>query len=89
MLSFRARGILWYLRTHPGCPTNSSWLCRQAKEGREATRTALVELIDQGYLTEERLRDPETGRWSKRHVLAPNRHPDDLDPPLDVDQLSV
>lgn len=62
-LSFRARGILAYLLSRPvGWRTDAATLARGAREGRDAIRTALVELETTGYLHRIRARD-DGGRW--------------------------
>jgi len=62
-LSFRARGVLAYLLSMPpGWRTSSTRLARQAKEGRDAIRTALEELQQHGYATLVRHQD-EAGHW--------------------------
>src|SRR5262245_974563 len=63
-LSFRARGILLWLLDKP-----DNWSCRSeaiidaGKEGRDAVRSALQELLEAGYLQRQRVQD-EKGHWS-------------------------
>lgn len=62
-LSFRARGILAYLLSRPiGWCATSDALSQQAKEGRDAVRTALNELLDAGYLIRVKHHDSK-GQW--------------------------
>lgn len=62
-LSFRARGVLAYLLSRPvGWTATSDGLSKQAKEGRDAVRTALNELLDAGYLIRVKRHD-ERGQW--------------------------
>lgn len=62
-LSFRARGVLAYLLSRPvGWTATSEGLSKQAKEGRDAVRTALNELLDAGYLIRVKRHD-ERGQW--------------------------
>lgn len=54
-LSFRARGLYLYLQTLPADADRSpAGLSRETKEGRDAVRAALVELIDHGYVLDPR-----------------------------------
>lgn len=70
-LSFKARGLLAYLLSQPDHWTiSSSSLARMAaQDGREAIRTALIELEQAGYLVRRRVQDPNTGRWGWHQVL--------------------
>lgn len=82
-LSFRARGLLAYLLSRPpGWKTDSEKLARVGREGREAVRTALNELVAARYLIRIREQD-ERGRWSSRARLFDERQPD-LDATLDL-----
>lgn len=67
MLSFRARGILAYLQANPDAPVNTNHLYGVGAEGYEATRTALHELVDAGYLTVATHTSLGTGRIVRRH----------------------
>lgn len=68
-LSYRARGVLAFLLAKP-----DDWETRttdlpgardEPREGRDAVRTALRELREAGYMTQEREQylDPESGKW--------------------------
>lgn len=62
-LSFRAKGVLvWLLDKPDGWWFDSVQLAKEAKEGRDAIRTALKELETGGYLVRTRERDAE-GKW--------------------------
>ncbi len=62
-LSFRARGVLiWLLDKPDGWHFNSEAMAREAKEGREAIRTALRELADLGYIVRSKEQDAR-GHW--------------------------
>jgi hypothetical protein len=63
-LSFKARGILAWLASHQdgyGCSV-AAIVSDSDTDGKAAVRSALDELEAAGYLTRERVRDPETGR---------------------------
>lgn len=67
-LSFRSRGVLFWLLDKPDdWHTDSSGIARastgERNEGRDAIRAALKELEACGYLTRERKRD-KAGRWT-------------------------
>lgn len=50
-LSHRARGVLAVLMSHrDGWQTSTDYLVRNGKEGRDAIRKAIAELVDVGYL---------------------------------------
>lgn len=82
-LSFRARGVLFWLLDKPDdWHTDSNAIARAGTEGRDAVRAALRELEGCGYLTRERKRDKQ-GRWSTEVFVlerpAPeNPSPDDI-----------
>lgn len=68
-LSFRARGLLAYLLSHKdGFPMGADEASQHAAEGREATRTAMKELIAAGYVGRVR-RQGEGGRWVTELVV--------------------
>lgn len=63
-LSWKALGILTYLLSLP--PNFKLYLKKLGSlrpSGRDSTRTGLVELQECGYLTIEKIRDEETGRF--------------------------
>lgn len=64
-LSFRARGVLTWLLSKPiDWRTRSDVIAAQSpKEGRDAIRSALNELVELGYLVREKVQN-EHGRWS-------------------------
>jgi hypothetical protein len=70
-LSFKARGVLAYLLSQPDHWTISGTALAKmaAQDGREAIRTALLELEQHGYLVRRRVQDPTTGRWGWHQVL--------------------
>lgn len=87
-LSFRARGLLAHLLSLPiGWTTDSVALAKGTKEGRDAIRTALNELVDHGYLVRVRSQDAQ-GQWrTDVHVTdIPSPTPDFQ---ASVDQSSV
>ncbi|MCD5419163.1 replication protein [Rhodococcus pyridinivorans] len=63
-LSFRARGLLvWLLAKPADWHIRSESIARHSpKEGRDAVRSAMRELVDVGYLVVEKFQD-ERGRW--------------------------
>ena len=63
-LSFRARGVLMWLLSKPGdWSVRADAIAAQSpREGREAIRTAMRELVELGYLVREKIQD-ERGRW--------------------------
>jgi hypothetical protein len=62
-LSYRARGLLASILSRPdNWRTNSDALAREGKEGREAVRTALRELVDARYMIVDKVRD-EKGQF--------------------------
>lgn len=63
-LSFRARGILiWLLDKPDDWRVDSEQIAAAAKEGRDAVRTALNELVAAGYIVRIKEQD-EKGRWT-------------------------
>lgn len=82
-LSFRARGLLAYLLSRPQeWQTDSEKLARAGREGREAVRTALRELVDLRYIIRVKSQD-ERGRWSTVSLVHDEPQPD-LDAQLDL-----
>lgn len=71
-LSHRARGVLLVLMSHrSGWEVTTEHLIRNGTEGRDAIRTAIRELVDQGYLQREQVRDGDSARASgSRYVLT-------------------
>jgi hypothetical protein len=68
-LSLRAIGLLTYLWSLPDdAKVNSAVLAKRCKEGRDAIRTAMDELIAAGYAKRERTQDTQ-GHWvTKLHL---------------------
>lgn len=63
-LSYRARGILAAILSRPdNWRTDSTSLAREAREGREAVRSAMDELEQFGYLMRRKIRG-EGGKWA-------------------------
>lgn len=64
-LSFRARGVLASVLSRPlDWQTSASGLARQSPtEGRDAMKTALIELETCGYLRRRKWQDKTTGQW--------------------------
>jgi hypothetical protein len=72
-LSLRSRGLMVLLLSHnTGFELNSVGISKQAKEGRDAVRTAMSELEQAGYL--RRVQYREEGKWFTR--LDVYRHGD-------------
>jgi len=90
-LSFKARGVLAYLLSQPDHWTiSSSGLAKMAaQDGREAIRTALVELEQAGYLVRRRVQDPTTGRWGWHQVLHDQPVDNRRDNPVKDDRAEV
>lgn len=68
-LSYRARGFLSELLSHPdGWEIDISRMAKrsEAVEGREALRAARRELEHVGYIRMAKAQDPKTGQWSTR-----------------------
>lgn len=62
-LSFRSRGILAYMLSLPdGSSTSTQQLAQRSREGRDAVRTAVAELVTATYVTRTKYRDL-TGVW--------------------------
>lgn len=63
-LTWKARGLLAFILTHPDNWTiNLDWLTRQGPDGATATRSAMKELEQAGYLRREKTQ-VEAGRWT-------------------------
>lgn len=75
VLSLRARGLLGYLLSRPeGWETDSDRLARSkhaTRDGRDAIRTALDELVDAGYLVRSKQQDAR-GRWATKSFVYPD-----------------
>lgn len=62
-LSFRARGVMISICSHEdGYHVNATTLAEDGREGRDAIRNAMNELVECGYLRRVR-RQTEDGRW--------------------------
>ncbi|QKY79987.1 helix-turn-helix DNA binding domain protein [Gordonia phage Clawz] len=69
-MSFRARGVLAYLLSKPtGWKVSAERLSSEAKEGRDAMRTALNEIEAAGYLVRRRWRDPVSKQWRSTQTI--------------------
>jgi len=90
-LSFKARGVLAYLLSQPDHWTISSFsLARMAaQDGREAIRTALLELEQHGYLVRRRVQHPTTGRWGWHQVLHDHPVHNRVHKPVEDDRAEV
>jgi hypothetical protein len=90
-LSFKARGVLAYLLSQPDHWTISGTALAKmaAQDGREAIRTALVELEQAGYLVRRRVQDPTTGRWGWHQVLHDQPVHKRGDNPVEDDRAEV
>lgn len=72
-LSYRARGILAYVLSMPdNWETNSVALARQGREGRDAIRAAILELIDAGYVRRQKRQD-DRGQWRTDYYFHDRR----------------
>lgn len=66
-MSFKAKGILWYLLSKP-----DGWECRtvdliaHSTDGKAAITSGLVELEDNGYIVRWKQNAPETGKFIYR-----------------------
>lgn len=59
-LSYRARGVLASILSRPdNWRTTADALSREGREGREAIRTALLELVEFGYMARSKERTPD------------------------------
>lgn len=68
-LSFRATGLLVYLLSRPdGWVTSIEQLARLGKEGRDALRTAMRQLVECGYVELVRQQD-RAGHWATDYVV--------------------
>jgi hypothetical protein len=68
-LSFRARGILLRLLSNVnGYSMTSKDLVNEGVEGRDAIRSAIVELKTAGYIISEKSQDLK-GRWTTKNII--------------------
>jgi hypothetical protein len=85
-LSFRARGLLFWMLDKPDDATFSAEeIAAEAREGRDAIRTALRELEEAGYLRRRRWRTP-AGTWATEHTLHEVSESDQSGKPAPVNQ---
>jgi len=71
-IGFRAKGVLVYLLSHKsGWKTSIGHLAEVSTDGRDAIRTAVLELEAAGYLTRTRLRDNGQLAGSEWELLDP------------------
>jgi hypothetical protein len=78
-LTFKARGLLIHLLSMPDhWRTNSTQLAQIGPDGRDAIRTALIELEQAGYVQRTKQQDL-AGRWSTSTTIydQPLKHPVD------------
>ena len=72
-LSLKAKGLLAIMLSRPDNWTyHMDWLENQSKEGRTATRNAMKELCEAGYVTRERVQD-EKGRITWLYTVGDQR----------------
>lgn len=63
-LSFKAKGLYAYMVSRPdGWQFYESQLSKVSKDGKDATNSALNELIDAGWIEREEERERESGRF--------------------------
>jgi hypothetical protein len=68
-LSYRARGVLVEILSHPdNWRVSRELLAKRGKEGRNAVGTAINELIECGYATREK-RQGKNGKWETEVVV--------------------
>lgn len=78
-LSYRARGVLAYVLSMPdNWRTNSDLLARQGREGRDAIRTAINELIEAGYARRVKAHNPDGTFATELHFHDAPRYVDKL-----------
>jgi len=75
-IGFRAKGVLHYLLSHQsGWKTSLEHLALAGKDGRDAVRTAIIELEEGGYLRRTRLRDGGKLTGSEWELIDPFESP--------------
>jgi hypothetical protein len=86
-LSWRARGVALYLASHsPTFAISTTELSKVATEGRDATRSAVNELKELGYLTTHRRADGAMEYQLHREPVAAAREPQPENPSEAPDQ---
>ncbi len=70
-LSFAAKGILSYLLANKLDDFNTLDLYKASKNGRDATRNSINELIRYGYIQRERLKNSEGQFCGIKHYIYP------------------
>ena len=66
-MSFKAKGILWYLLTKPdGWECRTSDLVANSTDGKAAITSGLIELEENGYIVRWKENDPTTGLFIYR-----------------------
>jgi hypothetical protein len=83
-IGFRAKGVLHYLLSHKsGWKTSLEHLAMVGKDGRDAIRTAIIELEENGYLIRTRLRDSGKLSGSEWELIDPFDSPSSGKPMLE------
>lgn len=73
-LNFQAKGLLSYLLANKQDDLKTDDLVKRSKDGRDAIRTIIRELISHGYLLPEKLRNSE-GQYCeiRYHIYSSGR----------------